>query len=100
MARLTWADPALADLERICDYIARDSPRQASLLVQRAFAATDRLSDFPRPGRVVPECGNDTIRELLLQPYGIVYILTEGEVLIVMVQHSAVPLPDLPELPT
>ena len=75
-------------------------PVRPSLLVQRAFAATDRLSDFPRWGRVVPERGNDTMRELLLQPYRIVYILTEGEVLIVMVHHSAVPLPDLSELPT
>jgi toxin ParE1/3/4 len=69
VARVIWTDPALADLEAIAAYIARDSPRQASLFVQRAFRAADRLEAFPQLSRIVPEIGEDTVRELILHPY-------------------------------
>ena len=53
--RITWSEPALADLNAIHDYIARDSPHYAERFVQRLIAAADPLTDFPDLGRVVPE---------------------------------------------
>jgi plasmid stabilization system protein ParE len=35
MTRLEWTDPAVADLEHIQDYIARDSVEYADALVER-----------------------------------------------------------------
>jgi plasmid stabilization system protein ParE len=98
VARVIWTDPALADLEAAAEYVARDSPRQASLLVQRAFRATDRLAALPRMGRIVPEIGEETIRELILRPYRIVYVLSGPDILIALVHHAARPLTvaDLP----
>ena len=99
MARVIWTDPALTDLEAIADYIARDSPRQASLFVQRAFRAADRLEVFPQLGRIVPEIGESSVRELMLRPYRIVYVLRETDALVVLVHHAARPLgaADLPD---
>lgn len=99
MARVIWTDPALAELDASAEYIARDSPRQASLFVQRAFRATDRLEDLPRLGRIVPEIGEEAVRELILRPYRIVYILRGSDVLIALVHHAARPLSiaDLPD---
>jgi plasmid stabilization system protein ParE len=98
VARVVWTDPALADLEAAADYIARDSPRQASLFVRRAFQATDRLETFPRSGRIVPEAGFDTIREILIAGYRIVYVISGSEILVSLVHHAARPLSadDLP----
>jgi plasmid stabilization system protein ParE len=89
---------ALADLEEAADYIARRSPRQASLLVRRAFRATDRLEDFPRSGRIVPEAGVDAIREVIVDAYRIVYAIEGSDVLVTLVHHTARPLlaSDLP----
>jgi len=98
VARVIWTDPALTELEAAADYIARDTPRQANLLVRRAFRATDQLAAFPQQGRVVPEIGDESVRELILNPYRIVYVLRGPEVEVILVHHSARPLrtEDLP----
>jgi plasmid stabilization system protein ParE len=51
--RIVWSAPAVADLEAIYDYIARDSPHYASRFVQRLISATEPLESFPNFGRVV-----------------------------------------------
>jgi plasmid stabilization system protein ParE len=98
VARVIWTDPALADLETIAEYIARDSLRQASLLVQRAFLSTDRLDAFPQLGRIVPEIGDESVRELIVRPYRIVHVLRGSDDLVVY--HSTRPLgaADLPDI--
>ncbi|MBT9143204.1 MAG: hypothetical protein DDT32_01974 [Syntrophomonadaceae bacterium] len=51
MAKLSWTDQALEDLEAVCLFIARDAPRYGELFADRAFAAVERLGDFPLSGR-------------------------------------------------
>ena len=70
MADITWTDQALADVEAVCLYIARDAPRYAELFARRVFQTTDRLVAFPRLGRVVPEIGRDDMREGLCRVTG------------------------------
>ena len=65
MARVRWSNQALADLEAIGDFIARDAPSVAQVFVERVFAAVTRLEAFPRSGRVVPEIGQEDIREIM-----------------------------------
>ena len=86
--RITWSEPAIADLEAIHDYIARDSPHYATHFVQRLIAGADPLADFPRLGRVVPE-GDGRHREVGLAPYRILYRAEAEEILIVAVIHGA-----------
>jgi plasmid stabilization system protein ParE len=59
-----WSDPAKADLRSIHDFIAHDSPHYAKKVAQDISAKTDTLEEHPRLGRVVPELGNEAIREL------------------------------------
>lgn len=61
--RETWTDQALADLEVVCLYMARDAPRYTELFARRVSQVTDFLAAFPRLGRVVPEIDRDNIRE-------------------------------------
>jgi toxin ParE1/3/4 len=89
LVAVTWTDPALDDLEAICIHIARDVPRAAEVFANAAFVATDRLADFPRSGRVVPEARLEDIRELILQRHRIIYRLRVDEVQILTVIHGA-----------
>ncbi len=90
MARVIWAPQALADLEAIGDFIAREAPRYAQMLVDGAFDAVQRLELFPRSGRIVPEIGQEDLREILYRNYRIMYVLSEDEeVEILTVIHAS-----------
>ena len=56
----------------------RDSEAYASSFVQRIILAVDKLTDFPRLGRVVPEADQEAIRQVLYQNYRIIYRIKDG----------------------
>ena len=97
MTRLVWTRPALEDVREIRAYIARDSPRYAQAVADRLFAAVDRLSEHPLSGRVVPELGQPTVREVVDPPYRIVYRVRAEALEVLTVVHAARRFPaDLP----
>ena len=49
----------------------------------------ERLKDNPRSGRVVPELGDESIREVIHDNYRIVYRLSHDVVEIATVFHGA-----------
>ena len=51
--KLIWTDPAIADLRAIRDYIGRDSDYYAADLVEQLVLSVERLSQFPKLGRMV-----------------------------------------------
>jgi toxin ParE1/3/4 len=59
------------------------------MFVERVLAAVTRLKAFPRSGRVVPEIGQEDIREIIFGSYRIVYVVSEDEVNILTVFHTA-----------
>ena len=91
MAQVRWTPQALDDLEAICLFIARDAPPVAAVFAQRAFDATDRLAQFPRLGRTVPELSNPDFREIILGNYRLIYRMRSGDVQILTVHHAAKP---------
>ncbi len=78
MTAIIWSPQALLDLESIRDYIARDSPLYAELVVRRLVVTVERLGTFPESGRVVPERNTEDQREIIVRPYRIVYRLRPG----------------------
>ena len=98
MAHVGWTNQALADLEAIGNFIARDAPSVAQVFVDNVFEAVKRLEIFPRSGRVVPEIGQEDIREILFGSYRIVHVVSEEEVNILTVFHASRPFrpSDLP----
>ena len=56
MTRLEWTEPALADLENIQDYIARDSAEYADALIERLILSVEQLESFPESGRRARGC--------------------------------------------
>jgi addiction module RelE/StbE family toxin len=89
MGQVIWAPSALKDVESIADYIARDSPEQAALFVTRVLEATDRLADFPKSGRIIPEITSDSCREIIYGAFRIMYRLEHDQVWITAVVHGA-----------
>ncbi len=83
-----WSNPARADLRSIHDFIAHDSKHYAKKVTQDIAAKTDILNELPRMGKVVPELGNDTIRELSLYSYRILYEIREPDVVVLAVIHK------------
>lgn len=94
MTAIRWTEQAVADLEAIRDYVARDSVRYAILLVERLIASLDRVTLFPEIGRIVPEYQRPDLRELILGSYRVVYRLRHGQAEVLTVLHGARLFPD------
>jgi plasmid stabilization system protein ParE len=90
---VNWTEAALADLQAIEAYLARHSPRYGRSMVERIFAHTEQLVDFPQLGAVVPEYEDESLRELLESPYRIVYRVYVDRVDVVAVVHGARRMP-------
>ena len=91
---VNWTEAALRDLQGIELYIARHSVQYARGMVDRIFARTGMLADQPRSGAMVPEYGEESLRELLEYPYRIVYrIVDENRIDVVAVVHAARQMP-------
>lgn len=95
MARLIWSPDAVDDLERICEYIARDSQQYAKLFAERIVNLIEGIPLHPRLGMVLPQYGSESIRERLFQNYRIIYRLHGDDIEIVTIFHSARLLPPI-----
>ena len=89
MTQVIWAPQAIEDVEAIRAYVARDSPPYADLVVERIVAAVARLESHPLSGRVVPEVGDQSLREIIQGSYRIVYRVNRDVVEIITVFHGA-----------
>ena len=86
--RVTWSPEALEDLESIAEYIERDSLFYAQSVVSKILRASRNIKEFPLIGRVVPELGDESIRERFIYSYRLVYQMRQQNILIVAVIHG------------
>jgi len=79
------------DLEAIEAYFEETSPDYAAFFMGQILEKAQQLERFPRLGRIVPEIGDDSIRELIYRSYRIMYFVDqEGEeVEVLTVMHSS-----------
>lgn len=97
-ATVTWLPEALADVEAIGEYVQAQSPAYASAVVARIVSSARRLGEFPHIGHVVPEWDHESVRELVVYRYRLIYRLAAGQVCILAVIHGARELPeDIPD---
>jgi addiction module RelE/StbE family toxin len=89
MGEVRWTLAALDDLDLIKEYIAQDSPAQASMFGDRLIEATRRLSEFPLSGKVTPETGDRARREVRVGDYRVMYRVEGEHVYITRVFHGA-----------
>lgn len=80
--QVEWSPKALDDVEAIAIYIARDSASYAATVVKKILDTSVNLSKEPFSGRIVPEFGNDNIREYPAYSYRIIYRI-QGDIVTV-----------------
>ena len=68
-----WTDHAKAQVRYIHDYIAQDSALYGRRVSEELIKKTISLDKLPRKGKKVPELNTDTVRELSLYAYRILY---------------------------
>ena len=86
---IEWAESAITSVADQVEYVAKDSPGYAATLVARAEKAANSLNQFPNRGRVVPEYGDASLRELFVDRYRLIYRVEEDRILIVAFVHGA-----------
>ena len=91
MAILKWRPQARKDLEAIEAYFEEIAPDYAAFFMEQVLEKAQQLERFPRMGRIVPEMGEESIRELIYRSYRIMYYVDrEGsEVEVLTVVHSS-----------
>jgi plasmid stabilization system protein ParE len=73
-----WSQRARADLGAIFAHIAADNRGAAERWIGRILEHADLAAEAPLLGRIVPELGQEDIRETYLRSYRIVY-RTDGQ---------------------
>ncbi len=85
------------DLEDIVRYISKHDPLIARRLGNQLIERSLMLSNHPEMGRMVPEMGNISIREIIRFAYRIVYRVNHSERIVHVLRfwHAARGTPDL-----
>lgn len=87
--KVMWAPLAEEQVADAFAYIAAERPVAALKWFERVVAATESLSELLDQGRMVPEAQRQSVRELLVEPYRVVYFRGDDDgLLILTVQHQ------------
>jgi plasmid stabilization system protein ParE len=78
----------LRRVSEIVGYISRDRPEAAQEWAEGVFRAVDQLESFPGQGRVVPEVGRPSIREVIYGEYRVIYKVQAKAIGVLTVRHG------------
>lgn len=81
--RVVWTEGSRRELHDAIAYIAEDSRSGAIQLLEHVLAAAESLSELSERGHIVRERGDDAIRELLVDPYRLIYHV-QGDTVVVL----------------
>ncbi len=93
--KVEFSPEALADLDAIYEFIARDKPVAALRWVETLIDTAEKAAAHPLAGRVVPEIDDGAIREALFRNYRIIYRVESKRMLVLTVveRHRRLNLP-------
>ena len=86
--KIKWSPLSFERLTSIVNYISKDKPIAAKKVVDSIIESIDRLKEFPKSGRVVPELENPKYREILVKNYRIIYSVIEDVIYILTIRHQ------------
>jgi plasmid stabilization system protein ParE len=86
--RVAWSRVARDHLDDAIEYIAKESPSSANALLDRILDAAESLGEMSERGRVVPELRDPHTRELLLDPFRLIYHVSPTSVDILGLLHQ------------
>lgn len=85
---IRWSLPAQLQLKHIHDYISFESPYYAKKVTEDIILKSMTLRDFPKIGRIVPEMNQETIRELIIYSYRLIYQINNNDIDILTLVHG------------
>ena len=85
---VNWSEPAKNSLKQIYDFISKDSNYYAKEVINKIINESEKLNDFPKLGRIVPEINDENIRELIIYSYRLIYEIKSSEVNILTLIHG------------
>ena len=83
-----WSELAVQHLASITLYISRTSPLYADRMVERILRRVDTLGDFPDIGLRTSESEDENVREVLENPYRILYLAQQSRIDILAIVHG------------
>jgi len=89
--KVIWPHVADADLTQIIEYIAKDSVNNALTIFHKIKDKSSGLFTFPNRGRIVPELqeyGVLLYRELIIEPWRVIYRISDNYVYVLSVIDS------------
>lgn len=86
--KIVWSHESKEDLDLIAEYISRDSIYFAASFVQEILDVGYSLDMFSERGRVVPELGNQKIREVFVKNYRLFYSIEDTRIVILGIIHG------------
>ncbi len=86
--KVVWSPEAVEDIRLIAEYIERDSGFYSRAVVRKILDVSRSIINLPLRGRVVPEVGDDNIRELFVYSYRVIYQIQKSQILIVAVIYG------------
>ena len=86
--KVIWSP--LAELRALdaVDFIAADRPQAAAAWLEELLERVAALGKFAKRGRVVPEIGKATHRQIFHYPYRIIYRVDPRRVVILTIRHG------------
>ncbi|MBN2498364.1 MAG: type II toxin-antitoxin system RelE/ParE family toxin [Deltaproteobacteria bacterium] len=90
-----WSAAARRDLKEIHAYIARDSRYYAKKVVEAIVDKSCEIEPFSERGRAVLELEEQSIRELLVYSYRLIYEIADEDIIVLAVIHGRRKLPEM-----
>ena len=87
--RIVWAESAQQALDEVVGDIAKDSSEGAIRVLTLSLEKAASLSTLAERGRMVPEVGDPTLRELFVYDYRLLYRVYDDRVVIQAFLHGA-----------
>ncbi len=87
MLKVEWTNQALDKIEQISEFISLDSSSAATKWAELIFSKEKVLIDSPKIGRKVPEYNDESIREIIVGNYRLVYRIKEKYISIITVKN-------------
>ena len=75
---IVWTDEAIADLRQLVARIAQDNSTAAVKFGEELIRKSMLLAEHPRLGRMLREMKRDTLRELIVRPYRLIYEIDDA----------------------
>ncbi len=86
--KVLWSANALERLDVEAQLIARRRPLAARRFVEQVRDAVARLAQFPHSGRLVPEFPGETVREVVVGSYRVIYRPESDQALVLHLMHQ------------